>query len=95
MRRTRESAEILAERLGRPLVTEDGLAEMEFGTWDGMTFAEVRERHPDDLDAWLGSLDHAPGGGESFRGVERAGAGQPATGCWRSTPAGRCWWSAT
>ncbi|QWZ06440.1 bifunctional RNase H/acid phosphatase [Nocardioides panacis] len=71
VRRTRESAEILAERLDKPLVVEPGLAEMEFGSWDGMTFAEIRERHPDDLDAWLGSLDHAPGGGESFRVVEK------------------------
>ena len=44
---------------------------MEFGTWDGLTFAEVAERHKDDLDAWLGSLDVAPGGGESFRQVEQ------------------------
>ena len=71
VRRTYESAEIVGARLGRPLVTEDGLAEMEFGSWDGMTFAEIQEHHPDDLDAWLGSLDHPPGGGESFRGVQR------------------------
>ena len=71
VRRTHESAEILAERLDKALVTEDGLAEMEFGSWDGMTFAEIRERYPDDMDAWLGSLDHAPGGGESFRVVEK------------------------
>jgi probable phosphoglycerate mutase len=50
---------------------EDGLAEMEFGSWDGLTFAEVAERHGDQMDAWLGSLDHAPGGGESFRSVEK------------------------
>jgi broad specificity phosphatase PhoE/ribonuclease HI len=71
VRRTHESAEILAARLGRPVVTEDGLAEMEFGSWDGMTYAEIRERYPDDLDAWLGSLDHTPGGGESFRVVQK------------------------
>ena len=71
VRRTHESAEILAERLGRALVTEDGLAEMEFGSWDGMTFGEIKDRYPDDLDAWLGSLDHTPGGGESFRVVEK------------------------
>jgi probable phosphoglycerate mutase len=71
VRRTQESAEILAERLDKPLVLEPALAEMEFGSWDGMTFAEIRERHPDDLDAWLGSLDHAPGGGESLRVVEK------------------------
>ncbi|MEP7091903.1 MAG: bifunctional RNase H/acid phosphatase [Nocardioidaceae bacterium] len=71
VRRTRESSVILAERLDKALLVEDGLAEMEFGRWDGMTFAEVRERYPDDLDDWLGSLDRAPGGGESFRVVER------------------------
>jgi probable phosphoglycerate mutase len=71
VRRTRESAEILAEALGHPLEEEPGFAEMEFGTWDGLTFAEVAEKHQADLDAWLGSLDTAPGGtGESFRSVE-------------------------
>jgi ribonuclease H / adenosylcobalamin/alpha-ribazole phosphatase len=71
VRRTRESAEILADRLGVGLVEEPGFAEMEFGTWDGMTFAEVREQRPDEIEAWLGSLDVAPGGGESFREVEK------------------------
>ena len=70
VRRTRESAEILGEVLGHAVEVEPGFAEMEFGTWDGLTFAEVAERHKDDLDAWLGSLDVAPGGGESFRQVE-------------------------
>lgn len=74
VRRTHESAAILAERLGRDVEVEPGFAEMEFGAWDGLTFAEVGERHPDDLEAWLGSLDVAPGGaqggGESFRIVQ-------------------------
>jgi probable phosphoglycerate mutase len=71
VRRTRESAEILAERLGVGLVEEPGFAEMEVGTWDGMTFDEVREQRPDEIDSWFGSLDVAPGGGESFREVEK------------------------
>lgn len=70
VRRTMESAEILAAFLGLPVEEESGFAEMEFGVWDGLTFAEVAERHGDDLDAWLGSLDVSPGGGESFRVVE-------------------------
>ncbi len=70
VRRTLESAEILAEFLGLPVLTEPGFAEMEFGTWDAMTFAEVAQAHPDELDAWLGSLEVAPGGGESFSTVE-------------------------
>ena len=40
---------------------------MEFGTWDGLSFAEVQQRYPDELSAWLGDLEYAPGGGESFR----------------------------
>jgi probable phosphoglycerate mutase len=72
VRRTQESAEILGARLERDLVVEEGLAEMEFGTWEGLTFSEVREAHPDDMDRWLGSLDFVPGGaGESFRDVEK------------------------
>jgi probable phosphoglycerate mutase len=71
VRRTHESAEIIGARLGKQVRTEDGLAEMEFGSWDGLTFAELRERHPDELDAWLGSLDQPAGGGESFRVVEK------------------------
>jgi broad specificity phosphatase PhoE/ribonuclease HI len=71
VRRTRESAEIIAEVFGnRTVELEDGFAEMEFGAWDGLTFMEVAEKHKDDLEAWLGSLDIAPGGGESFRIVE-------------------------
>ncbi|CAI9404414.1 bifunctional RNase H/acid phosphatase [Nocardioides sp. T2.26MG-1] len=70
VRRTRESAEILADVLGREVEVEPGFAEMEFGAWDGLTFAEVGERYPEDLKAWLGSLDVAPGGGESFRVVQ-------------------------
>jgi broad specificity phosphatase PhoE/ribonuclease HI len=71
VRRTLESAEILAESLGRTVEVEPGFAEMEFGVWDGMTFAEVGEKHPDELKAWLGSLDVAPEGGESFRVVQQ------------------------
>jgi broad specificity phosphatase PhoE/ribonuclease HI len=70
VRRTRESAEILAERLGLDLVEEPGFAEMEFGAWDGLTFSQVREQHPDELEKWLGDLHLAAGGGESFREVE-------------------------
>ena len=71
VRRTRESAEILAEFLDHEVEVEDGLAEMEFGTWEGLTYAEVEQQFPDELSAWLGDLEIAPGGGESFRAVEK------------------------
>jgi len=70
VRRTRESAEIVAAELGLPLEEEPGFAEMEFGAWDGLTFLEVAEQHKESFEAWLGDLDAAPPGGESFRTVE-------------------------
>ena len=70
MRRTRESADIVAAELGLPLEEEPGFAEMEFGGWDGLSFMEVAEQHKESFEAWLGDLDSAPPGGESFRVVE-------------------------
>lgn len=71
VRRTRETAELVAAALGQPVLEEPGFAEMDFGAWDGLTFSDVGERHRDQLEEWLGSLDAAPGGtGESFREVE-------------------------
>ncbi|MFI1563171.1 bifunctional RNase H/acid phosphatase [Streptomyces sp. NPDC020490] len=65
--RTRETAGIVAERLGLEVSVDDGLRETDFGAWEGLTFAEVRERHPDDLNAWLADPEAEPtGGGESF-----------------------------
>ncbi|MGW2597569.1 bifunctional RNase H/acid phosphatase [Streptomyces klenkii] len=72
MRRCRETAGAVAARLGLEVRVEDGLREADFGAWEGLTFAEVRERWPDDLDAWLASSKAAPtGGGESFAAVAR------------------------
>ncbi|MFJ4332472.1 MULTISPECIES: bifunctional RNase H/acid phosphatase [unclassified Streptomyces] len=65
--RTRETAGIVAARLGLEVTVEEGLRETDFGAWEGLTFGEVRERYPADLDAWLASPDAEPtGGGESF-----------------------------
>ncbi|MGY5123690.1 bifunctional RNase H/acid phosphatase [Streptomyces nigrescens] len=72
LRRCRETAEAVAARLGLEVRIEEGLRETDFGAWEGLTFAEVRERFPEDLDAWLGSARVAPtGGGESFATVAR------------------------
>ncbi|MFG3356277.1 bifunctional RNase H/acid phosphatase [Streptomyces griseofuscus] len=68
--RTRETAEIVAARLGLDVVVEDGLRETDFGAWEGLTFGEVRDRYPDDLNAWLADPAARPtGGGESFAEV--------------------------
>jgi probable phosphoglycerate mutase len=64
--RTRQTAQILADRVGVPVEVEEGIAECCFGEWDGFTFAEVHDRWPRELNEWLGSTDVAPPGGESF-----------------------------
>ncbi|MER6145381.1 bifunctional RNase H/acid phosphatase [Streptomyces sparsogenes] len=67
-----ETAETVAARLGLDVRIEEGLRETDFGAWEGLTFGEVRERYPDDLQAWLTSSKTAPtGGGESFATVAR------------------------
>ncbi|MEV0599489.1 bifunctional RNase H/acid phosphatase [Streptomyces sp. NPDC050315] len=72
LRRCRETAGAIADRLGLDVRIEDGLRETDFGAWEGLTFSEVRERYPDDLNAWLGSAKAEPtGGGESFAAVAR------------------------
>ncbi|WP_211125958.1 bifunctional RNase H/acid phosphatase [Streptomyces yatensis] len=72
LRRCRETADAVARRLGLDVRVEEGLRETDFGAWEGLTFAEVKERYPDDLEAWLASSKVAPtGGGESFAAVTR------------------------
>ncbi|MFF8376302.1 bifunctional RNase H/acid phosphatase [Streptomyces sp. NPDC015661] len=70
--RCRQTAGAVAARLGLDVRIEQGLRETDFGAWEGLTFGEVRERYPEDLDAWLASPKAAPtGGGESFATVAR------------------------
>ncbi|MFK0021567.1 bifunctional RNase H/acid phosphatase [Streptomyces sp. NPDC090798] len=70
--RTRQTAAAVAARLGLDVAIEDGLRETDFGAWEGLTFAEVQERYPDDLKTWLASPKAEPtGGGESFAATAR------------------------
>ncbi|WP_374226915.1 histidine phosphatase family protein [Streptomyces sp. JJ38] len=72
MRRCRETAHAVAECLGLSVRAERDLREADFGAWEGLTFAEVRERYPDDLSAWLGSPESPPSGaGETMQQVTR------------------------
>jgi probable phosphoglycerate mutase len=55
--------------LGLEVVVDSGFQEAAFGEWDGCTLAEVQERWPKELNAWLASPDEAPPGGESMSQV--------------------------
>jgi broad specificity phosphatase PhoE/ribonuclease HI len=67
--RCRQTAQAAADRLGLEVRIEEGLRETDFGAFEGLTFAEAKERYPAELDAWLASADTAPPGGESFATV--------------------------
>ena len=67
--RTVQTAQAVAAVTGAAVVTDDGFRETDFGAWEGLTFAEVRERWPAELSAWLADPEVAPPGGESFTDV--------------------------
>jgi len=71
MRRTRQTADAVANALGLDVREVDGFRECAFGEWEGLTFAEVREGWPDQLAEWLGDPGAEPPGGESFVDVRR------------------------
>ncbi|MGH3319821.1 MAG: bifunctional RNase H/acid phosphatase [Streptosporangiaceae bacterium] len=71
LRRAYDTAHVVAAALAMPVEVDEGLRETDFGAWEGFTFAEVRERWPDELAAWLADPGVAPPGGESFTETAR------------------------
>ena len=76
---TRTAELIAAEQGDIPVTVMPDLIECDFGDWEGLTFAEVREGWAGDLDRWLGSTSVAPPGGESFQAVAKRVRGALAT----------------
>ncbi len=69
--RARNTAQIVADRLGRPVTLEPRLCEANLGEWQGLTYAEVRRRYfrdTDPLPAYF--VDTPPLGGESLRQLQ-------------------------
>ena len=65
--RTRETAQIIGDRLGLKVSTNDDIAEIAFGDWDGHTNQEVAANWPELYNQWRGDVKIAPpGGGESL-----------------------------
>lgn len=59
LRRAAETAAIVAERLGLPVVEDAALREIDVGSWSGLTRAEVAERFPEGHARWLrGEIGH-------------------------------------
>jgi len=71
LQRARATAEAAGAALGLPVQVLDGLIETDFGAWEGLTFTEAATKDPELHRAWLGDVEIAPPGGESFAQVAR------------------------
>ena len=70
LQRTRETAEIVAARLGLPIEFRDDLIELDFGEWTGATFDSIRADPRWQAWSTQRSLATIPGG-ESMRAVQQ------------------------
>jgi phosphoserine phosphatase len=52
LRRARETAEILASRLDAEVVALRELREIDVGSWQGLSWPEIEERHPVGVERW-------------------------------------------
>jgi broad specificity phosphatase PhoE/ribonuclease HI len=69
LRRTRETAEIVAASLGLPVTFDDDLVELDFGDLEGLTFDEALARHPLAARRFGSDVTVAAPGGESVHDV--------------------------
>lgn len=71
LRRTQETAAIVAEKLDLEYQVEDKWREMDFGAFENLTRAEALEQYPEELPAWESSISVAPPNGESIAAMHR------------------------
>ncbi|MGY1711256.1 bifunctional RNase H/acid phosphatase [Geodermatophilus sp. SYSU D00758] len=69
LRRTRETAEVVAAALGLPVQLDDDLVELDFGDLEGLTAEEARTRHPLAARRFAGDVTVPAPGGESVADV--------------------------
>jgi probable phosphoglycerate mutase len=70
MKRTRETATVIAAQLGLSIDVEEQLREISFGDWDGHTNEQVAALWPDVFEAWRGSWEMSPPNGESLKAFD-------------------------
>ena len=66
MKRTIATAQKLSETAGLVLQQRDGLREIKYGNWEGLTVESVKENHYDEYQRWMTEPAwNAPPGGET------------------------------
>lgn len=53
LRRAYQSARIISDRIGLPIVTKEELKEMYFGDWEGKSLKKVEQEYPGMLSRWF------------------------------------------
>jgi probable phosphoglycerate mutase len=66
MKRTKQTAEIIAKQFGLKAFENENLREIGFGDWDGLTNDEAAAADPEAWQSWRGSWTVAPPNGESL-----------------------------
>lgn len=69
LQRACDTATAAAKALELDVTVDDDLIETDFGTWEGLTFAESSERDPELHSRWLRDTSVPPPEGESFDAV--------------------------
>jgi broad specificity phosphatase PhoE/ribonuclease HI len=69
LQRAYDTAAAAAKVLGLDVTVDDDLIETDFGSWEGLTFAEAAERDPELHRRWLRDTSILPPEGESFDSV--------------------------
>lgn len=69
--RARQTARYLSTATGVDVTVDDGLLEIDFGAWDGLSFQEARERDPELHERWTTDTAVSPPGGESIQALHR------------------------
>ena len=70
LQRAHATATAAADALGLTVAVDPDLIETDFGEWEGLTFPEAAERHPEVHGRWLRDTSLAAPGGESFDEVQ-------------------------
>jgi alpha-ribazole phosphatase/probable phosphoglycerate mutase len=53
MKRTIQTAKIIADKIGKEILIENAFREMELGPWEGLSENEISNRYPDEWELWL------------------------------------------
>jgi broad specificity phosphatase PhoE len=72
LRRARETAEIIGDALGMPVVPDERLKEYDFGDITGLTWAQIKQQYPHVVQRWTEALESLEIPGEEGNAPFRA-----------------------